>query len=88
MPAGSFTIGNLARATGAKAEMIRYYERIGIMPEPARSGGNYRVYSEDHARRLAFVRAPAAGAGTSASPWSRSATCFACLTSAIGRATK
>lgn len=56
MPAGSFTIGHLARATGAKAEMIRYYERIGIMPEPARSGGNYRVYSEDHARRLAFVR--------------------------------
>ena len=26
------------------------------MPEPARSGGNYRAYSEEHLRRLAFVR--------------------------------
>jgi len=56
MTAGSFTIGQLARATGTKAETIRYYERIGIMPEPARSGGNYRTYSEQHLRRLAFVR--------------------------------
>lgn len=56
MPDGSFTIGQLALATGAKVETIRYYERIGIMPEPARSGGNYRAYSEAHLRRLAFVR--------------------------------
>jgi len=56
MPAGLFTIGQLARATDTKAETIRYYELIGIMPEPARSGGNYRAYSEEHLRRLAFVR--------------------------------
>lgn len=56
MPASLFTIGQLARATGTKAETIRYYERIGVMPEPGRSGGNYRAYSEDHLRRLAFVR--------------------------------
>ena len=54
--ASPFSIGQLARATGTKAETIRYYERIGIMPEPARSSGNYRAYSEEHVRRLAFVR--------------------------------
>jgi Cu(I)-responsive transcriptional regulator len=56
MPARSFTIGQLASQTGAKAETIRYYERIGVMPEPARSSGNYRAYSEEHVRRLAFIR--------------------------------
>ena len=56
MPDGAFPIGHLARVTGTKVETIRYYERIGVMPEPARSGGNYRAYSEQHLRRLAFVR--------------------------------
>ena len=33
-----------------------YYEKIGVMPKPARSAGGYRVYGNDHARRLHFVR--------------------------------
>lgn len=52
----AFSIGQLARATGVKAETIRFYERIGIMPKPARSSANYRAYAEAHVRRLAFVR--------------------------------
>src|SRR5260221_3815896 len=38
------SIGALARATGSKVETVRYYERMGLMPTPARTAGNYRAY--------------------------------------------
>lgn len=50
------TIGTLARRTGVNIETIRYYERHGIMPAPARSAGGHRMYDEDHVKRLGFVR--------------------------------
>ncbi|HBS13488.1 MAG TPA: MerR family transcriptional regulator, partial [Alcanivorax sp.] len=40
------SIGELSRATDCKVETIRYYEKIGLMPEPARSAGNQRRYGE------------------------------------------
>lgn len=49
-------IGELARATGTKAETIRYYERIGLLPSPPRTSGNYRDYAARHVSRLAFTR--------------------------------
>lgn len=49
-------IGELARRTGCQAETIRYYEREGLLPEPGRSGGNYRVYGAGHLERLSFIR--------------------------------
>ena len=49
-------IGDLAAATGTPVETIRYYEREGLLPEPARGGNNYRVYGAEHAERLAFIR--------------------------------
>lgn len=49
-------IGELARATGTKAETIRYYEREGILPAADRTDSNYRDYSVDHLAALAFVR--------------------------------
>lgn len=49
-------IGNLARATDTKAETIRFYEKIGLMPRPARTGGNYRDYVDEHLTRLNFIR--------------------------------
>lgn len=49
-------IGELARVTGANIETIRYYERIGLLPEPHRTAANYRSYGEAHRSRLAFVR--------------------------------
>ena len=49
-------IGRLARRTGCKIETIRYYERIGLLPHPARSAARYRLYSADDVRRLVFVR--------------------------------
>lgn len=56
MTAGFVTIGELGKLTETKIETIRYYERIGLLPSPARTSGNYRVYSEDQVGRLSFVR--------------------------------
>lgn len=49
-------IGELAHATGTKAETIRYYEREGILPTADRTDSNYRDYSEEHLATLTFVR--------------------------------
>lgn len=47
--------GELARATGSNIETIRYYEKIGLLPDPPRTGSGYRVYSAAHALRLRFI---------------------------------
>ena len=47
--------GELARLTGSNLETVRYYEKIGLLPEPPRSANDYRVYDETHVRRLRFV---------------------------------
>jgi Cu(I)-responsive transcriptional regulator len=49
-------IGELARAADTKAGTIRYYERIGLLPSPPRTAGNYRDYSAEHVSRLTFTR--------------------------------
>ncbi len=46
---------DLARATGCNLETIRYYERIGVLPEPPRRQNNYRSYEPYHLERLGFV---------------------------------
>jgi Cu(I)-responsive transcriptional regulator len=50
------SIGDLSRATGVKVVTIRYYERIGLMPVPPRTEGNYRAYRPEHVRWLRFIR--------------------------------
>ncbi|NLY65445.1 MAG: Cd(II)/Pb(II)-responsive transcriptional regulator [Alcaligenaceae bacterium] len=49
-------IGELAKLTEATVETIRYYEKEGLLPEPMRSSGNYRLYGEKHMERLKFIR--------------------------------
>lgn len=49
-------IGELAKHTGSQVETIRYYEREGLLPAPARSEGNYRLYGPSHVERLQFIR--------------------------------
>ena len=44
-------IGELAKLAGCPVETIRYYERQGLLPAPARSGGNYRLYTLEHQER-------------------------------------
>ena len=50
------TIGKLGSAAGVKVPTIRYYEQIGLLPEPDRSSGNQRLYPKAAQDRLAFVR--------------------------------
>ena len=56
MTADSFAIGQLSTLTGIKITTIRYYETIGLLPEPPRSGGNRRLYGALHRDRLTFIR--------------------------------
>ncbi|MCQ0969511.1 helix-turn-helix domain-containing protein [Paracoccus sp. TK19116] len=50
------SIGTMARRTGTKVQTIRYYELIGLMPEPGRSEGGQRRYGTPELDRLAFIR--------------------------------
>ena len=52
----SLRIGELALRTGVKVVTVRYYERMGLMPDVKRTVGNYRLYGEDACKRLAFIR--------------------------------
>ena len=49
-------IGELAARVGVDAKTIRYYEQIGLLPEPPRTQAGYRLYSDKDAARLAFIR--------------------------------
>lgn len=51
-----FQIGALSRQTGVGIETIRYYEREGLLPAPARTPGGYRSYGASDLQRLAFIR--------------------------------
>jgi len=58
----SDTIGGLAKAAGVGVETVRYYQRRGLLPEPARPPGEIRRYAEADMKRLRFIRsAQAAG---------------------------
>ena len=49
-------ISELAAAVGVDSETIRYYEKTGLLPPPARSDNGYRAYGQAHVQRLAFIR--------------------------------
>lgn len=49
-------IGELAQATDTPVETIRFYEKEGLLPTPARTESNYRIYGLEHVERLMFIR--------------------------------
>lgn len=51
-----YSVGELATAGGCKVETVRYYEKVGLMPEPPRTEGGHRLYSLDLLKRLTFIR--------------------------------
>lgn len=51
----AISIGELSRRSGCNIETIRYYERIDLLPTPARRG-RYRSYGAEDVDRLGFVR--------------------------------
>lgn len=52
----ALSIGDLGKATNTKVETVRYYERIGLLPKPPRTSGNYRDYGKAELGRLSFIR--------------------------------
>ena len=56
MAGPTFNIGEAARRAGISPDLIRYYERVGVLPRAPRSAGGFRYYSEETVARLIFVR--------------------------------
>ncbi|OYX89064.1 MAG: transcriptional regulator, partial [Caulobacter sp. 35-67-4] len=52
----ALSIGKLAKAADVKVPTIRFYEQIGLLPEPARADNDRRVYEAPAVRRLAFIK--------------------------------
>ena len=49
-------IGELARDAGVPAKTIRYYEDVGLLPEPVRAANGYRAYGRGDLTRLLLIR--------------------------------
>lgn len=54
-PGTALMRAGLARKTGCNLETIRYYENIGVMPDPPRTAKGFRVYDTSHVARLRFI---------------------------------
>src|SRR5579863_1426069 len=54
--AADISIGELSRRSSVNIETIRYYERIKMLPAPARAANGRRIYGPAEARILAFIR--------------------------------
>jgi MerR family mercuric resistance operon transcriptional regulator len=54
--ARGYPIGEMSKRTGVNIETIRYYERIGIMPQPDRTAGGNRQYNHNQLKRLSFIK--------------------------------
>lgn len=52
----NFTIGQLAKTVEVNVETIRYYQRRGLLAEPAKPHKGIRRYSERDAQRLRFIK--------------------------------
>jgi MerR family mercuric resistance operon transcriptional regulator len=52
----ALTIGQVARRAEVGIETVRFYERQGLLSEPARKASGYRQYTEDVVARLRFIR--------------------------------
>lgn len=50
------TIGRLSKTSGVTIDSIRFYERRGLLDEPQRTESNYRVYPDEAAARLRFLK--------------------------------
>jgi DNA-binding transcriptional MerR regulator len=49
-------VAELARAAGLTADTVRYYERAGLLPPPARTSAGYRAYEPGAVERLRFIQ--------------------------------
>src|SRR5260370_25940538 len=55
-PDRDLLIGPLASGAGVKPDTVRFYERSGLLPPPARTASGYRVYDKEALHQLRFIR--------------------------------
>jgi DNA-binding transcriptional MerR regulator len=55
-PSKRLTIGKLAELAAVSANAVRFYEREGLMPAPAKTDSGYRLYDLQAAERLRFIK--------------------------------
>lgn len=53
---GGLRVGELAEAVGVRTDTVRYYERAGLLPEPARTPSGYRAYDASAVDRMRFIQ--------------------------------
>ncbi|XJZ29102.1 Hg(II)-responsive transcriptional regulator [Bacillota bacterium Lsc_1132] len=51
-----YRAGEIAKLCGVNKETLRYYERIGLIPEPSRTETGYRMYPENTVNRILFIK--------------------------------
>jgi Hg(II)-responsive transcriptional regulator len=56
VPMSPIKSGELAKQANVNSETLRYYEREGLLPEPARSESGYRQYAEEDVKRVRFIK--------------------------------
>jgi DNA-binding transcriptional MerR regulator len=54
--ASQMTVGRTAHLANVGIPTMRFYERAGLLPKPARSAANYRIYPEETVTRIRFIR--------------------------------
>jgi len=52
----TFGIGEAARRAGVSPDLVRYYERVGVLPRAPRTAGGFRYYSDETVASLLLVR--------------------------------
>jgi DNA-binding transcriptional MerR regulator len=52
----SLTVSHLAAKVGLRADTVRYYERLGLLPAPTRTAAGYRQYDAEAIQRLRFIK--------------------------------
>lgn len=52
----TMTVGELSKRAGVNLETVRFYEKEKLLPQPERTSGGHRLYSEDDVERLKFIQ--------------------------------
>ncbi len=50
------TVSEMGRRTGTTPDTIRYYQRIGLLPDVDRSPAGYRLFTDTDVERLTFIK--------------------------------
>jgi len=53
---GGLQIGEVAKRAGVSIDTLRYYEKVKLLPRPARSSGGFRLFAPEHIERVRFIK--------------------------------